>query len=128
MDSDSPELNFSLPELEESGLLDYDVACDPANGHLRDDQILAAGQLQPDDENSASVNNSKDLQQLKQIQAELYNSSAQQARSHNLHAVQEKRYNSREYQKRFRERQKVTQVWLTLLSLAKAIAHHVLPT
>ena len=126
MNPASPELNFSLPELEESGLLDCDFACESANGALPDDQTWAAAQLEPDDAVTAIADNVTGPQQLKQLQADLSNFSAQQSRPHNLKAVQEKRYNSREYQKRFRERQKVVAL-LTTLSLEKTVTCVVLP-
>ena len=99
MDAPPPELNFSLPELEQSGLLFHDATAsiDPRYNETWADAQLHA-QLPPEfPQHDVAAT----------ATAGPANSSAVQLRAYNLQPVQEKRYNSREYQRKFRERQKV---------------------
>lgn len=91
-----PELNFSVSEVEESGLLSDSISADvfappvlPTNGP----QLLRS-----QDRSEISNSNIPNLQ---------HGSLSAQQPALASHCVQEKRYDSREYQKRFRERQKV---------------------
>ena len=116
MDAPPPELNFSLPELEQSGLLFHDATASIApryNKTWADAQLHA--QLPPEfpqhdvagGPSSGSAESPAAAQGQATATAGPANSSAVQLRAYNLQPVQEKRYNSREYQRKFRERQKV---------------------
>ena len=113
MDETPPGLNFSLPELEQSGLLfpDATASTDP---HYN--ETWAAAQLLQHDVAGGPSSGSAEFQAAAQGQATAgpSNSSVLQSRAYNLQPVQERRYNSREYQRKFRERQKVAQTTLSM--------------